>query len=199
MIIGIVLAGGASSRMGRTKALLPIGSTTFVARVVSTLQQAGCTRVVVVAGAAFEAICADVERRALGVAVVENRAPARGQLSSLQVALRHVGDDVEAAVVALCDHPLVGIDTVRRLIEAWRTSDADVVRPVTGSRHGHPVVFARRVFARLLAADVDAGARVVVRAPDIVRLDVEVDDPGVFVNVDTPDDFARLDDPPAGA
>lgn len=211
MIAGIVLAGGASSRMGRTKALLPIDDTTFVARIVSSLQQAGCARVLVVAGAALEEIEAEVRRRAQDTRVVHNPAPGRGQLSSLQVAIEQFRnaadanrgrgaaeshDEPEAAVVALCDHPLVRVETVRCLIEAWRTSKADVVRPAFGGRHGHPVVFARRMFPLLLATDPETGARAVVRAPDVSRVDVEVDDPGVFVDVDTPDDFARLSEGP---
>lgn len=203
MIVGIVLAGGASSRMGRTKALLPIGGTTFVARIVGTLRAAGCAQVVVVTGAAHDEVAAELARHAPDARTVRNPAPERGQLSSLQVALADIGDArvvsvadderVEAAVVALCDHPLVRVETVTSLVDAWRESGADIVRPASGGRHGHPVVFAHRVFDRLRAADPDAGARAVVRATDLVRLDVEVDDPGVFVDVDTPEEYEALD------
>jgi molybdenum cofactor cytidylyltransferase len=69
-------------------------------------------------------------------------------------------------------------------------SSAPIVRAVHGGRHGHPVIFKRRVFDALRAADPSVGAKEVVRSAGIE--DVEVDDPGVLTDVDTPGDYVRV-------
>ena len=78
------------------------------------------------------------------------------------------------------------------MIGAWSRSGAPVVRPSRGGRHGHPVLFDARVLAELRAADLSAGARAVVRAHAAESLDVEVDDPGAFEDIDTPEDYRRV-------
>ena len=95
-------------------------------------------------------------------------------------------------MVALVDQPMVRSMTVRALVEAWRATRAPVVRPRLGRRHGHPVVFDRAVFGALRAASLDTGARDVVRACGDAVVDVEVTDEGVCLDVDTPEDYARL-------
>lgn len=184
--------------MGRPKALLDLGGRPFVRCVADTLHQAGIAQVVVVTGSHEPEI-----RAALGAAdrpwrdeVLLNPDSSRGQLSSLWVALdwieappRVPGDGI---VVALVDHPLVRPDTVRRLVEALAASGRSVIRPVFRGRHGHPVVFARSTFASLRAAPLDEGARAVVRSLGPAVLDVEIDDEGVVVDVDTPEDYARV-------
>lgn len=197
-LAGVVLGGGASSRMGRPKALLDLGGRPFVRRVADTLHEAGIAEVVVVTGSHEPEIRAalDAADRAWRDVVLLNPDRTRGQLSSLWVAL----DWIEAPphvpctglVVALVDHPLVRPDTVRRLVEAFAATGPDVVRPVYRGRHGHPVVFARSTFAGLRAAPLDQGARAVVRSLGSAVLDVETDDEGVVVDVDTPEDYARL-------
>ena len=74
-----------------------------------------------------------------------------------------------------------------------RTSGAAVVRPVGESRHGHPVLFGRQVFAELRQADPAVGARAVVRARRADAVDVPVDDAGAFRDIDTPEDYKRGD------
>jgi molybdenum cofactor cytidylyltransferase len=196
MIPGVVLAAGAGTRMGRPKALLPTGtdSETFLARIVTTLHEAGLDDVVVVVAPGD---AADPVRQALATLpvlarVVANPHPERGQLSSLLVglaAIDHPG--VRAMLVTLVDVPFVTPVTVRTLIDAYHRSHAPVVRPARGGRHGHPVIFDRAVFDVLRHADPAAGARAVVRALGTAVLDVAVEDEGAFVDIDTPEDFAR--------
>ncbi len=69
-------------------------------------------------------------------------------------------------------------------------SNAPVLRAVHLGRHGHPVVFKRAIFDALRHADPAVGAKAVLHAAAVE--DVEVDDPGVVDDVDTPDDYARL-------
>lgn len=193
MVPGIILAGGASRRMGSPKALLADDrGRPFVGRVVGSMLSAGLESVVVVSGDDHEAIVAALSAEDLPAAprIVRNPEPARGQLSSLWTAMDEVClPDTEAIVVTLVDVPMVLPSTIRAVIEAWRRSRAPIVRPAVGPRRGHPVVFDRALFDELRRAPVEAGARVVVRAHAHEILDVPVDDPGCILDIDTPADY----------
>jgi molybdenum cofactor cytidylyltransferase len=193
MIVGIVLAAGASSRMGRPKALLRLGGDTFVSCVCRTLIAAGVDDVVVVAGAELEAVTSAVCRAGLSARIIENPRRDEGQLSSVLAGLAvadHPG--VEAVVVHLVDAPFVSSGTVRAVMDAFRRTRAPVVRPVINGRHGHPVLFARSVFDELRRADPSVGAKAVVRAHAADACDVPVDDEGACRDIDTPEDYTRL-------
>lgn len=186
----IVLAAGASSRMGRPKALLPLaGGDTFVERVHQTLHAALLHPIVVVVRPELEQSVRSLLPPTTVVAV--NRSPERGQLSSLLVGLEALVWPA-AALVTLVDLPLVRVETVTALIAAWARSGAPLVRPLTLGRRGHPIVVGGPVIAALAAADPQVGAKPVVHAFAAQALDVRVDDPGTLNDVDTPDDYARL-------
>lgn len=194
MISAIVLAAGASSRMGQAKAALPLGPTgeTVVARVIRTLIDGGVPQVVVVAGAHIDAV-----RHALpalsAVRLVEHPGWERGQLSSSLAGLDAVDDPLlEGVLVTPVDVPLVRASTVAAVMAAWRRTRAPIVRPVHGDRHGHPVIFDRSVFAALRAADPTVGAKAVFATCADRVLNVEVDDPGAFEDIDTPEDYERV-------
>jgi molybdenum cofactor cytidylyltransferase len=194
MIPGIVLAGGKSSRMGRPKALLPIGSSgeTFFDRVTRTLLDAGIQEVIVVVGADAEAIRAGTRPRS-GVRIVENPDYDRGQLTSLLAGLRAIdAARTTAALVTLIDVPLVSAATVRILLAAQRERGAPVVRPVSNGRHGHPVIFGRELFDELERADPTQGAKPVVRAHVAEMIEVPIDDEGAFTDIDTREDYEKF-------
>jgi tRNA (mo5U34)-methyltransferase len=190
MIPAIVLAAGASSRMGRPKALLRTGDRTFVRAILETLRAGGVTDAVVVVRSGSPDVVAEIEASGCGRHVVNPRAD-EGQLSSLLTGLDAVDrDGVEGVLVTLVDVPLVGAGAVRTLIARARASDAAILRAVHGGRHGHPVLFKRTVFDALRRADPAIGAKAVIR--DWPPEDVEVDDPGVVEDVDTPADYSRV-------
>jgi molybdenum cofactor cytidylyltransferase len=190
MIPAIVLAAGASTRMGRPKALLTAGDRTFVRAILDTLRDAGIPQAVVVCRSGDVDIEAEVAAAGFGRTVVNARAP-EGQLTSLIAGLDAIdAPDVPAALVTLVDVPLVRPATIRTLCARARDSDAAVVRAVYRGRHGHPVIFKRALFDALRRADPAAGAKPIVRAAALE--DVDVDDPGVAEDVDTPADYARV-------
>ena len=190
MIPAIVLAAGASTRMGRPKALLPARGRTFIRTILDTLADAGLTDIAVVVRAGHEAVIREIDG-ASGARAVVNPRPDEGQLSSLIAGLDAVdAPGVTAALVTLVDVPLIRAATVRVLIARAAESGAPILRAVNRGRHGHPVVFRRDVFAALRAADPAVGAKAVMRG--VAVEDVEVDDPAVAVDVDTPDDYERL-------
>jgi molybdenum cofactor cytidylyltransferase len=194
MIPCVILAAGASRRMGRPKALLPVGEggDLFVTHLAGTLVRAGADDVVVVVGAHAREIEAAVASATILVRVVENPHWERGQLSSLVVALDVVDrPGVQAVLVIPVDMPLVSDATVRAVLDAYRRRGRLVVRPALGDRHGHPVIFDRALFDELRAADPSAGARAVISAHRDRVLDVPVGDLGAFTDIDTPEDYQR--------
>ena len=195
MIPALVLAAGASLRMGTPKALLPDpDGRPFVARVVRTLHMAGLAEVVVVAGVALDEVVAAIATDGLstGTRVIRNPDPGRGQLSSLLAGMDVMRPDTEAVMVTLVDVPMVSVATVGAVAAAWRARRGAIVRPAMGDRHGHPVIFDRRVFAALRAAPMSEGAKRVVRDYAGEIENVAVDDEGCLMDVDTPDDYAKL-------
>jgi CTP:molybdopterin cytidylyltransferase MocA len=199
MVPGIILAAGASSRMGRPKALLPTAAPgeTFLSRLVASLIEGGLDDLVLVVGRLAEPDEAELARSVAAlppvVRAVENPDPTRGQLSSLQTGLAVVDHPgVRGMLVALIDVPLVSPSTVRALLEAYRATGAPVVRPAREGRHGHPVIFDRALFDALRRADPATGARAVVRAHAGRAVEVPVEDAGAFLDVDTPEDYARV-------
>lgn len=182
--------------MGAPKALLPDAEgRPFVARIVGTLADAGVPTIVVVTGSRHDAIAAALAEAALPVrpVLVRNPDPARGQLSSIWVGLDEaMAPDLGAVLMTLVDVPLTRVETVRRIVDAWRSTGAPIVRPAVGERHGHPVLFDRAVFEELRQAPLDQGAKAVLRAHADLILDVQVDDPGSVQDVDTPEEYRTL-------
>jgi molybdenum cofactor cytidylyltransferase len=191
VVRAVVLAAGASSRMGRPKAALSLAhrADTFLARIIRSLSAAGVADIVVVTGA-----LADIVRLAAGptdrrVRFVHNPRWEDGQLSSLLAGLGDPTPELEAILLTLVDVPLVSTATIAAVLSAWRVSRAPIVRPARGDAHGHPVIFDRAVFEELRRADLAAGAKTVVRTHAAEILNVPTDDLGAFADVDTPEAY----------
>lgn len=189
MIAGIVLAGGASRRMGRAKSLLKAGEETFLERAIRTLRAGGCEEIVVVLNEP-DAQISDLTSGAGGRAAAGSGSDSE-QIESLRAGLRALPREAEAVVVMPVDHPLVRPTTVALLIGGYRSSTPSIVRVVYEERHGHPVLFASSVFDELLHGPDSEGARSVIRAHRESTAEIEVDDPGVVIDVDTPEDYER--------
>jgi len=196
VLTAIVLAGGGSTRMGRPKALLPDGDgRPFVVRLARTFLAAGIDEIVIVTGAAHDAVVEALKQDGVPVMprVVRNDDPSRGQLSSLWVGLDAAQrPDLDAVLMTLVDVPMVRPATVRAVIDAWRQERPPIARPAIGERHGHPVLFDRAVFDELRRAPLDAGAKAVVHAHQNEIVNVAVDDEGCLIDIDTPYDYAAL-------
>jgi molybdenum cofactor cytidylyltransferase len=194
VVPAMVLAAGKSTRMGRTKALLPVGDNdTFLTRIIRSFRTAGVEDVVVVLGHDADAIISALDARGVAARIVVNADYERGQFSSLLAGLQVVDrPGVSGMLLTLVDVPLVSPETIRAVVARHRATAAPLIRPVSGDRHGHPVLIDRRLFEALRHADPIQGAKPVVRANASAAGDVEVNDEGAFLDVDTPEDYAAL-------
>ena len=194
-IEAIVLAAGESRRMGFPKPLLRVGDEAFIARTLRMMLPA-VARAVIVLGAHAERIRAAIPADPR-IAIVENPDYANGQLSSLKIGLGALAPEASAAMVHLADHPMVAATTFLAVAEAYRRTRGPIVIARHAGRRGHPAIFDRSIFPELLAASLAQGARAVVNAIPARIVYSDVDDPGVALDLDTPEDLARAGLPPA--
>lgn len=186
---GLILAAGASRRMGQPKLLLPLpGGMTALARAVAPHLEAGLARVVVVLGCDAVAVEAgaglpDDPR----LRVVSNPAWEEGMASSLRCGIRACGV-ADAVLVALGDEPGVTVSRLERLLAGW-SPGTPVVVPVHQGRPSRPVLFARSLFPELLRLTGDEGGRRVVRRHWSRAVQVEAEP---LLDLDTPADYQAL-------
>jgi molybdenum cofactor cytidylyltransferase len=193
MIPALILAGGKSTRMGRSKATLPLGAgDTFLSRIVRTFQRAGVDEVVVVVGHDADAVRASLRDTGVTARLVENTEYELGQFSSLVKGLDAVDrPNVDAMLLTLVDVPFVASTTVRSVVDHYLRTQAPIVRPTRGSEHGHPVLIDRSLFGALRAADPSTGVKPVVRAHASATGDLAIDDDGAYLDIDTPEDYRQ--------
>ena len=189
---GVILAAGASSRMGRDKALLPWQSGTFLSAAIAALQRV-TELVIVVAGANVD----DVQPIADGLAafVVVNEHPEAGQFSSLRVGLQAVmNHGRDAAIITLVDRPAPSDETIAQVKSVFLAADDMVwaTVPEHDGKHGHPIVIGREMIEAFLRSPANSNAREVEHAHQSHILYVAVDDPLVALNVNTEEDYEKL-------
>ena len=187
MIIAVILSAGESSRMGRPKALLPVDGETFIERIVGALARSRVGKIIVVLGHDADELRRQIEF--LPVTILINQDYRLGQISSLQVAVRYLDKDenCDGMLVHLVDHPYIDGALVDLMIERFHASKKLIVVPRYHGKRGHPVIFSRALFAELLNAPLDQGAKAVVNAHRDETLEIETDDPGIAVDIDTPE------------
>jgi len=193
MISAIVLAAGASRRMGRPKPLISMGGRTLLQRTLEPLQTSGVDEIVVVLGHRAEDIMPTL--RGSGCRVVINRRYARGMSSSIQRGLVSVHPRARAVLVVLGDQPHIRPEVIDLLVERFRRGDGTIVAPVYRGRRGHPVLFGRDQWDRLRALRGDVGARKLLDRYSREVCRVEVDDPGILADIDRPGDVDGDRDP----
>jgi molybdenum cofactor cytidylyltransferase len=187
MIVAVILAAGESSRMGRPKALLPIDGETFIERIVGVLRKTKIGRVFVILGHNAAELSRRIEH--LPIEILINPNYKLGQLSSLQVAVRRIEQDADCdgMLVHLVDHPYIDARLVDTMIDRFYESNKFIVVPRHGSKRGHPVIFSRRLYGELLKAPLDQGAKVVVNAHQADTLEIDTEDIGITIDIDTPE------------
>ena len=192
-LAGVVLAAGASERMGRPKALLDFRGRPFAVRILEALEALDLKARVVVLGP-------DAARVRPSLAphecvIVENPDVAGEAIKSLRAALAALEPIRPSGILAWpVDLPHVRVATLERLLEAHRRTGAHAVVPSFAEQRGQPVIWDQALFAELAtsAAATRDGAGAVLAAHELDLITVAVDDPAVIDDLNTPEDYERL-------
>ncbi|HLN61837.1 MAG TPA: nucleotidyltransferase family protein [Symbiobacteriaceae bacterium] len=187
----LLLAAGQSTRMGaRHKLLLPWGGGTVVGQALRTALRAPASTVVVVTGNRANEVqqaCGQHER----VRFVCNPRWQEGMFTSVLAGVGALPPGVDAFFVALGDMPLVPADVYAELARLYEANPGSILRPVFGERRGHPVLVPAALVAASPPPAGDEGLRGLLRLHADRLIEVEVPRPGVVIDLDTPEEYAK--------
>jgi molybdenum cofactor cytidylyltransferase len=189
MLAAVILSGGASSRMGSPKALLPYQGRPFLEHLleITIHPEIGVRRVVL--GADAESIAKAIPLKANEMII--NSQWEKGQLSSIQAAVRKLPAGTDGMLLCLIDHPLISSALVGELIAQFYKSKKPIVLPVYEGRRGHPVIFSASLYPELLRAPLKTGARAVVWVHKDGVEEVPTSEQGCVLNLNDPETLNR--------
>ncbi|MDG6900155.1 MAG: nucleotidyltransferase family protein [Nitrososphaerota archaeon] len=186
MFSGLILAAGLSSRMGRPKQQMLLRGRPMLDYAVDAFLSSRVREVLVVVRQGVQWRCP------LGARLVVNPRPSAGISSSLRVGLKSLDPLTEGVLVGLGDKPALQASTIDALILARSKPNASIVVPTFRGSRGNPVLFDRALFPQLQRLRGDQGARAFLQRNASMVLEVAVDDPGVTLDVNVPEDVRRM-------
>lgn len=189
-IVGVILAAGSSSRLGRPKQLLPLGDRPVLAHTLANASAAALDGLIVVLGHEAATIRGRIDFGPTEVVI--NKAYREGQSTSLRAGLAALPPDADAALFILGDQPLIGPAVLDAIIAARRATAAPIVMPTYDGQRGNPVLIARDLFPDLATVIGDQGARGVIRAHVAAVHEVPIPGSPSTDDLDTQEDYDRL-------
>ena len=190
-VAAIILAAGSATRMGRTKQLLPYGAGTMLQHTVDQALEAGLSPVLVVVGADAGAVQASIAAKRIEIVANSNWALGMGSSVTAGIKkLRASGSECAAAAILLGDQPLVNAKHLVEMKALLHHVDAPIIAAEYNGTLGVPAFFKRELFARLETIPADAGARHLLRDSGLKIAPFPL--PEAAIDIDTPDDFAKL-------
>ncbi|MCP3876025.1 MAG: molybdenum cofactor cytidylyltransferase [Desulfobacteraceae bacterium] len=189
-ITGIILAAGSSSRMGKTKQLMPFKGDTLLGHVIQNAKASSLNEIIVVIGHHADKINKTIDLS--GTKVVRNHNYSKGQSTSLLKGIENASTACDAAMFLLADQPLVTPEIIDTLIDAFERSNALITIPYCKGKRGNPVIINKSLFPRLKILSADTGARVLFDEFRASILKVPIHDSAILTDVDTMDDYKKL-------
>ncbi len=183
----IILAAGSSSRMGTQKLLLPFGETTIIETVIQNVLESRIESAMVVLGADRERVSKTIGP--LPVKRCYNKAFASGMLSSIICGFMALPADTGAVLVFLGDQPRITPEITNHIITAYHESRQGIVVPVINQRRGHPLLVDFKYRPQILKLDPDKGLRSLMRLFPEDLLEVDTNEPGILLDIDTRKDY----------
>jgi molybdenum cofactor cytidylyltransferase len=189
-IAAVILAAGRSARMGVLKPLLPLEGETIMERVVGLFRGAGISDILVVVGNESVRLAPVLEKMA--VRYVVNEDYQHGMFSSVQAGVKHLGEGYRAFFLHPVDIPLIRGDTLKKLMAVFREERVDICRPCYQGKRGHPPLIAATLIPHILTYAGPGGLRALLSRHTEHSLDVECDDPGVLMDMNTPENYEKI-------
>jgi len=183
----LILAAGSSRRMGSQKLLLPYGQSTIIETVIDNVLNSSIDHVMVVLGANQEEIQDTLEHKP--VQFCHNRKHEQGMLSSVICGIRALPPDAVSALIYLGDQPGIHPAVTNTVIEAYSEELFGIVIPVHMHRRGHPLLVDMKYRTEIERLDLEEGLRSLRHHFPEDVLEVEVNEPGILVDIDTREDY----------
>jgi molybdenum cofactor cytidylyltransferase len=185
----IILAAGSSSRMGSQKLLLPYNNSTMIETVIDNVLRSSINKVMVVLGSDIDEITRTIGKRPVEICI--NHEPEKGMLSSVMCGFKSIPEDANAALVYLGDQPNISPAITNMILQAYNEDLHGIVIPVHNHRRGHPLLVDLKYRREIYKLDLEKGLRSLIHLfPDDV-LEVEVDEPGILIDIDTRQDYSN--------
>lgn len=183
----IILAAGSSRRMGSQKLLLPFGENTIIETVIDNVLNSSIDHVMVVLGPKQESILKVIGKRP--VQFCHNKEHEKGMLSSIICGIRALPADAVSALIFLGDQPGIPPAVTNSVIEAYNEELFGIVIPVHNHRRGHPLLVDMKYRKEVEKLDLEEGLRALRHHFPQDVLEVEVDEPGILMDIDTSEDY----------
>lgn len=188
--VGVLLAAGESSRMGRPKPLLPWRGTTLVEYQMNSLLRGGCDQVIVVTGK-YDAEMAPLLDDRTGVVRAYNPNYAQGKATSVRAGIYEVPDGVHSIVLLAVDQPRPAW-VIERVLKVHTDFGAEVTSPGYDGHGGHPLVFDSSMRSELAAVTEEGeGVRAIFKRPDLNHHRIEFESAIVRLDINTPEAYEK--------
>ena len=185
----IILAAGSSIRMGSQKLLLPYHDSSMIETVIDNVLGSRIDKVMVVLGSDSDEITRTIGQKPVEICI--NPQPEKGMLSSVLCGFKAIPEEATAALVYLGDQPNIPPVITNKILEAYNEDLHGIVIPVYNHRRGHPLLVDLKYRRDIYKLDLEQGLRSLMHLFPEDVLEVEVDEPGILVDIDTREDYSN--------